>query len=223
MSSYVLMLARTNTEVPKHKGLTMFIVPLKAEGVTVQPVYTFQDERTNITFYDNVKIPDSWRLGEVDGGVRTMSASLELEHGGGFAKYQRVMLAAAEKLCHQITFEGQPLIADASARRRLARTFANIRVSELLTYRATWTIAEKKANLAYGPMAKMFSSEKFLSDARDLLDLTAPLSLSKRKGPAAEINMFYRHAQGSTIYGGTSEVHRSMIAERGLGLPRTRA
>jgi alkylation response protein AidB-like acyl-CoA dehydrogenase len=223
LSSYVLMLARTNTEVPKHKGLTMFIVPLKAEGVTVQPVYTFQDERTNITFYDNVKIPDSWRLGEVDGGVRTMSASLELEHGGGFAKYQRVMLAAAEKLCHQITFEGQPLIADASARRRLARTFANIRVSELLTYRATWTIAEKKANLAYGPMAKMFSSEKFLSDARDLLDLTAPLSLSKRKGPAAEINMFYRHAQGSTIYGGTSEVHRSMIAERGLGLPRTRA
>ena len=96
-------------------------------------------------------------------------------------------------------------------------------MSELLTYRATWVIAEKKTNLAYGPMAKMFSSEKFLSDARDLIDLTAPLSLSKRKGPAEEINMFYRHAQGSTIYGGTSEVHRSMIAERGLGLPRTRA
>ena len=44
-----------------------------------------------------------------------------------------------------------------------------------------------------------------------------------RKGAAEEINMFYRHAQGSTIYGGTSEVHRSMIAERGLGMPRTRA
>jgi alkylation response protein AidB-like acyl-CoA dehydrogenase len=223
LASYVLMLARTNTEVAKHKGLTMFIVPLKADGVTIQPVHTFQDERTNITFYDGVRIPDSWRLGEVDGGVRTMSASLELEHGGGFAKYQRKMLEAGEALCREIDWHGNPLIEDGSAQQRLARTTANIWVSELLTYRATWVIAEKKTNLAYGPMAKMFSSEKFLSDARDLLDLTAPLSLSKRKGPAAEINMFYRHAQGSTIYGGTSEVHRSMIAERNLGLPRTRA
>jgi len=223
LASYVLMLARTNTEVAKHKGLTMFIVPLKTEGVTIQPVHTFQDERTNITFYDNVRIPDSWRLGEVDGGVKTMSASLELEHGGGFAKYQRAMLAAGERLCREIVCRGKPLIDDGSAQRRLARTTANIWVSELLAFRATWVMTEKKTNLAYGPMAKMYSSEKFLSDARDLLDLTAPLSLSKREGAAAEINMFYRHAQGATIYGGTSEVHRSMIAERGLGLPRTRA
>ncbi|NML05809.1 acyl-CoA dehydrogenase [Sphingomonas sp. G-3-2-10] len=223
LASYVLMLCRTNPDVAKHKGLTMFIVPLKADGVTIQPVHTFQDERTNITFYDGVKIPDSWRLGEVDGGVRTMSASLELEHGGGFAKYQRKMLEAAETLCGEVRHHGKPLIEDASAQVRLARTTANVWASELLIYRATWVIAEKKPNLAYGPMAKMFSSEKFLSDARDLIDLTAPVSLSKRTGAAAEINMFYRHAQGSTIYGGTSEVHRSMIAERGLGLPRTRA
>ncbi|MBB5686748.1 acyl-CoA dehydrogenase family protein [Sphingobium boeckii] len=222
LSSYVLMLCRTNPDVAKHKGLTMFIVPLKAEGVTVQPVYTFQDERTNITFYDGVRIPDSWRLGDVDGGVRTMSASLELEHGGGFAKYQRAMLHAAETLCREISHQGQPLIADGSAQIRLARTTANLWASELIAFRAQWASMEKKPNLAYGPMAKMFSSEKFLSDARDLLDLTAPLSLSKRKGAVAEINMFYRHAQGATIYGGTSEVHRSMIAERALGLPRTR-
>jgi alkylation response protein AidB-like acyl-CoA dehydrogenase len=93
----------------------------------------------------------------------------------------------------------------------------------MLTFRAQWTIAEKKPNLGYGPMAKMFSSEKFLTDSRDLLDLTAPYSLSKRAGPAGFLNQCYRHAQGTTIYGGTSEVHRSMIAERGLGMPRTRA
>ena len=223
LASYVLMLCRTNSDVAKHKGLTMFIVPLKAEGVTIQPVYTFQDERTNITFYDGVRIPDSYRLGEVDGGVRTMSASLELEHGGGFGKYQRQMLKAGEQLCREIVKDGKPLIEDAGAQARLARTMANVWVSEMLTFRAQWTIAEKKENRAYGPMAKMYSSEKFLTDARDLLDLTAPLSLSKRKGAAEAINTFYRHAQGATIYGGTSEVHRSMIAERNLGLPRTRA
>lgn len=223
LSSYVLMLCRTNTEVAKHAGLTMFIVPLKAEGVTVQPVYTFQDERTNITFYDNVRIPDSWRLGEVDGGVKTMSASLELEHGGGFGKYMRKMLDAGVAACRQIHRNGRPLIEEPQAQARLARTAAHLWLAELITFRAQWVIAEKKANLAYGPMAKMFSSEKFLTDARDLLDLTAPDSLSLRPGPTAELNLFYRHAQGATIYGGTSEVHRSMIAERNLGLPRTRA
>ncbi len=223
LASYVLMLCRTNADVPKHAGLTMFIVPLKAPGVTVQPVHTFQDERTNITFYDGVRIPDSWRLGAVDGGVRTMSASLELEHGGGFSKVQRAMLKAAEELCREIRHGGRPLIEDRSAQVRLARTMANLWVSDVLAFRAQWTIAEKKPNHAYGPMAKLFSSEKFLTDARDLLDLTAPLSLSKRKGAAALVNQCYRHAHGTTIYGGTSEVHRSMIAERALGMPRTRA
>ena len=90
--------------------------------------------------------------------------------------------------------------------------------------RALWAGAEKKPNHAFGlpSSAKMFSSEKFRVDASDLLDLTAPESLTKREGPAGFINKSYRHAQGTTIYGGTSEVHRSMIAERQLGLPRTR-
>jgi 3-oxochol-4-en-24-oyl-CoA dehydrogenase len=224
ISDYVLMLTRTNSEVAKHKGLTMFIVPLKAEGVTIQPVHTFQDERTNITFYDGVKIPDSYRLGDVDAGVRTMSASLELEHGGGFAKVQQAMLDDAVKLCSEIKLPGgKRLIDTEQAQRRLARTAANVMVSLLIQFRANWVQVEGKPNLAYGPMAKLFSSEKFQSDSRDLLDLTAPHSLSKRSGPAGHLNLAYRHAHGTTIYGGTSEVHRSMVAERGLGLPRTRS
>ncbi len=224
LADYVLMLTRTNTTVAKHKGLTMFIVPLKAAGVTIQPVYTFQDERTNITFYDNVKIPDSWRLGEVDGGVRTMSLALELEHGGGFAGPMFSTIEAAETLCTRI--EGSDdtrLIESGEARTRLVRARINAEISLLLEHRATWAGAEKKPNMAYGPMAKVFSSECFMSDARDLLSLTAPVSLTKREGAAALVNQSYRHAHGTRIYGGTSEVHRSMIAERALGLPRTRA
>jgi alkylation response protein AidB-like acyl-CoA dehydrogenase len=223
IADYVLLLTRTNPDVPKHKGLTMFIAPLKAPGVEIQPVFTFQDERTNITYYDGVKIPDSYRLGDVDGGVRVMSAALELEHGGGFGKTQGRMLRAAEAVCREIVFEGRPLIEDPSARRRLARTYANVEVSNLLAHRSLWVGVENKPNPAYGPMAKMFSSEKFMSDASDLLDLTAPYSLAKRDGPAGHLNLCYRHAHGTRIYGGTSQVHRSMIAERNLGLPRSRA
>ena len=223
LTDYVLMLTRTNPDVPKHKGLTMFIVPLKAEGVTVQGVETFMDERTNITFYDGVKIPDTWRLGEIDGGARTMAASLELEHGGGFAKVQKTMLEAAVELCREIDApSGGKLIEQPNAQARLARTYANMLASEMIAFRANWAQVEKKANHAFGPMAKMFSSEKFTTDSRDLLDLTAPYSLAKRKGAAGVINLEYRHAHGTTIYGGSSEVHRSMIAEKGLGLPRSR-
>ena len=222
LTDYVLMLCRTDPDAPKHKGLTMFIVPLKAEGVTVQGVHTFMDERTNITFYDGVKIPDSWRLGAINGGGRTMAASLELEHGGGFAKVQRSMLEAAVTLARDIPAAGGKLIDTPKAQARLARTYANVLASELLGFRANWTQVHGKGNGAYGPMVKMFSSELFVTDSRDLLDLTAPHSLAKRNGPAAKLNQAYRHAHGTTVYGGTSQVHRSMIAEKGLGLPRSR-
>ncbi len=223
LTDYVLILTRTDPDLPKHKGLTMFIVPLKAEGVTIQGVHTFMDERTNISFYDNVRIPDSWRLGEINGGARTMAASLELEHGGGFAKVQRSMLENAIELCEEIKVAGGARLIDtAKAQTRLARVHANVLASELIAFRANWTQVHGKGNGAYGPMAKMFSSELFITDSRDLLDLTAPLSLSKRKGAADAVNLAYRHAHGTTIYGGTSQVHRSMIAEKGLGLPRSR-
>jgi len=222
IAQYVLMLTRTNPEVAKHKGLTLFVVPLDADGIEVQPVYTFQDERTNITYYDGVRVKDSYRLGEVDGGVRVMAAALELEHGGGFAKSQRAMVREAVELCREIRRNGRPLIESVDAQKRLARSLLHVQLSEVIENRALWAGVEKMPNMAYGPMAKLFSSEKFLSDSRDLLDLTAPHSLSKREGPAGALNLAYRHAQGTTIYGGTSEVHRSQIAERTLGLPRTR-
>ena len=223
IADYVLMLTRTNPDVPKHKGLTMFIVPLKTPGVSIQPVFTFQDERTNITYYDGVKVKDSYRLGAVDGGVKVMSGALEMEHGGGFSKSQRHMVHAAEQLCREIQYRGRPLIEDAAAQVRLARSTAHVLLSEVIAYRAVWAAVHRMPNAGYGPMAKLFSSEKFLKDSADLLNLTAPYSLSKRTGPAGFLNQCYRHAQGTTIYGGTSEVHRSMIAERGLGLPRSRA
>jgi len=223
ITDYVLLLTRTDPEVPKHKGLTMFIVPLKSPNIEIQPVFTFQDERTNITYYDGVKVPDSYRLGEVNGGVKVMAASLELEHGGGFGKSQHHLVRSAEQLCRDLQYRGRPLLEDPAAQVRLARAKAHAMISDVIAFRALWAGVQKKPNAGFGPMAKLFSSEKFLKDSADLLNLTAPESLSKREGPAGFINQCYRHSQGTTIYGGTSEIHRSMIAERALLLPRTRA
>lgn len=217
LSEYVLMLTRTNPDVPKHKGLTMFVVPLKAEGVEIQPIHTFQDERTNVTFYDNVEVPDTWRLGPVDGGTKVMAVALELEHGGGFSKTIEETLDAGVEVLRDT---GR--IAEPGVQQRLAKLRALIMTSEMIELRAMFSSVEKKPNFAFGPMAKMYSSECFLIAAREILQLTAPASLSKREGALQLINQSYRHAHGTRIYGGTSEVHRSMIAERGLGMPRTR-
>ena len=71
-------------------------------------------------------------------------------------------------------------------------------------------------------MSKFFSSEAFLQDATDLFDLAAPESLVRGKGGLGFVELSSRHATATTIYGGTSEVHRSQIAEKALSLPRSR-
>jgi alkylation response protein AidB-like acyl-CoA dehydrogenase len=223
LADYVLMLARTDPDSAKHRGLTMFIVPLKTEGVEIQPIFTFQGERTNTTFYDEVKIPDSYRLGEVNGGARVMSASLAMEHGASWDKTQWHLLHEAETFCRDTKRDDKPMIEDGKVTTRLAKVTAHNLITEMLAWRAMWAAVEKRPAQGQGSMGKLFSSESFLADSADLLDLCAPESLTESSGPAAYINLSYRHAQGTTIYGGTSEVHRSVVAERALNLPRTRA
>jgi alkylation response protein AidB-like acyl-CoA dehydrogenase len=222
IANYVLMLCRTNPDLPKHKGLTMFMVPLKAKGVEIQAVHTYMEDRTNITFYDGVHIPDGYRLGDVDAGLRTMSAALELEQMSTYTRQLRTLADAAAELCRTIERDGRPLIESTGAQTRIARTVADALVAEMLGMRALWGIQNKRDLPAAGPMSKMFSSERLVRDSSDLLDLTSPDSLSQQEGPAKAINFAYRYSHGTTIWAGTSEIHRSLIAERVLGLPRSR-
>ncbi len=222
-ADYVILLTRTDPDAPKHKGITMFIVPLKVEEVTVQEVKTFQDERTNITYYDGVRVPDEYRLGEVNGGLKVLALALEIEQGMTFAPYHHRMIRAAERLCTTaLDRDGAPSIEHADTRRRLTRAATNALAADCLRKRILWVTAEGKPNFAYGPASKLFSSEVYRSDAFDLLNLTAPESLAFASKDAAFVNQCFRHSQVAVTYGGTSEVQRSQIAEKTLGLPRTR-
>lgn len=224
ISDYVLLLTRTDSGGRKHEGLTMFVVPLKGAGVEVQPVYTFIDERTNVTFYDGVRVPDSYRLGEAGKGVQVMAASLSLEQSGAaFTHDQGKMVKAAESICRKNMRDGRRLIEHAGTQSRLARAYAHVEITRMISLRALWSGVNGKPDKGFGAMSKLFSSEAFRRDSADLLDLTAPHSLLDRTGPAGVLNLSYRHAHGTTVYGGTSEVHRSIIAERNLQLPRSRA
>ncbi len=224
LASYVLLLTRTDPDLPKHKGITLFLVPMDTPGIEVQPIYTYMDERTNATFFSDVRIPDRYRLGEVNGGVKVMSAALQLEQGAsGYHQAERTMVKAAADWARRNNRDGKPAIEHPDTLARLARTQGHARIIELMAVRSVWAQANGRADQAQGPASKVFTTSKFISDSADLLDLTAPDSLVRGKSGLGLIEQGYRHSAATSVYGGTSEVLRSMVAERRLGMPRSRA
>ncbi len=224
LASYVLLLTRTDPDVPKHKGLTLFLVPLKVPGVEIQPVHTFMDERTNATFYADVRIPDRYRLGEINGGVRMMSTALSMEQGGSHYHHQmRKMVSAVLEWARDEQRGGAPLIEHPGTLSRLARVYTHSAISEGLAARVLAARLANEPDLAYGPASKVFTTEAFIKDSADLLDLAAPGSLIRGKDGLGVVEIGYRHSTATSVYGGTSEVLRSMVAERRLSLPRSRA
>jgi alkylation response protein AidB-like acyl-CoA dehydrogenase len=222
LADYVLLIARTDPDAPKHRGLTIFLVPMDLPGIAVQPVHTLQDERTNITFYDNVRVPDRYRLGPVDGGLSVMAAAMEIEHGGeGYHIHHHSLMEAALDWARAPGPDGKAPIEDARTLARLARAATHLQLADLLCRRATWQGEHHKLTRASGPMAKLFATEIYMKDAADLTALTAPASLAHRTPALAEIEEKQRQSIGQTIYGGTSEVHRTIIAQHRLGLPRS--
>ena len=224
ISQYVLLLTRTNPDAKKRDGLTLFLMPLDLPGVAIQAVHTLLDERTNITFYDNVRVPDRYRLGEVDRGIDVMSAALLLEHGGeGYFVSQLSLLREATAWALASPGGNRPApIESEEVRARLARVAVHTEVSDLLCRQAVWAASEGVPGRAFGPMSKLFSTSAYLEDSADLVQLAAPDSLLRSDHGLGRIELAARHSLGPTIYGGTSEVHRSIIAEQALGMPRTR-
>ncbi len=78
---YVYLITNTDPDAPKHQSLTMFLVPLNTPGVEIQPIRTVDGDRTNITYYSDVRIDDKYRLGEVNGGWGVLRDALNDEHG----------------------------------------------------------------------------------------------------------------------------------------------
>ncbi|MDX9741726.1 MAG: acyl-CoA dehydrogenase [Gammaproteobacteria bacterium] len=224
VAGYIFLLVRTAPELPKHAGLTLFLVPMDLPGIEIQAIHTMQDERSNLTYLSEVRVPDRYRIGEVNGGTAVMSASLEIEHGGNqyrlsFSNMYRHAVAWAKTAVR----DGRALITQPDARRRLARVAVHQVVATDLCYRALWAAADGvPGRVAFGPMSKLFSTEHYRADAADLMDLAAPESLFPGRDGLGHVEIGYRQSIGMTLYGGTSEVHRSLVAEQGLGMPRSR-
>lgn len=223
IADYVLMLTRTDPDAKKHAGITLFLVPLKAPGVEIHKVETLMGERTNITYYQDVRVSDAMRLGDVNAGVFVMIKALETEHSGsGYHMGQISLWLHAMQWASEADANGVRPLDNPEIRRGLARVRARINVSESLMFRSIWASEEHIEGGLFGPKSKLFASESYTTNSWELMRLAAPFSLFEGREGLGGIEQGHRRAYGTTIYGGTSEIHRSRIAESALGLPRTR-
>lgn len=218
-ADYILMLTRTTPGLKKHQGLTMFLMPLNEPGFDMQPIKALNGERVNACFWSDVRIADRYRLGEIDQGAKVMISALGFEQGGaGYWAVHKAMLG------HAIAWaERSGDIKRPDVRAALAKVAVHEKAADMLCRREIWAEMEGQAHPAYGPMAKLFTTEWLDRDAASIVEIAAPLSLIKGIDPDLDsMELYMRRGLASTIHGGTSEVHRSLIAEKFLKMPKSR-
>jgi len=226
-ADWIFLLTRTSGEGPKHAGLTFFLVPMDTPGISLQAVRTLPGKRVNVTFLDGVRVGDEWRVGAVDGGWQVMLVALSFERGlaGGVRDAER-LLRVTEEFARRVPPEGGgPPIRDPVVRERLVRLAIDTEVADLLAGRAAWVAASGRLPGTEGAAARLFASESFTRAASWAIDLAGTEGLVQSPERGGRIDGFFEHcyrlAPGTTLAGGTSEIQRNLIAQRGLGLPRT--
>jgi len=226
--THVFLLARTNPDAPKHKGLTMFLVPTDAQGYERQPIYTLGGQVTNSTYYTDVRVPDSARVGGVDEGWAAMHVALVFERGGGGRGQAGPTVAERAASWAQSTArdDGTTYYDDPVNRERLARIALELEVSRLLGLRVRWMSGRGELPGVEGSMHKLFWPESDQRRYGELVDLLGPEGVLQPEAEGApltgEFERSFRMAVVGTIYGGSSEIQREIIAERRLGLPKSR-
>ncbi len=221
-ASWVILLTRTDPELPPRRGLTMFILPMDTPGITVDPVHTMATERTNATYYDDVRVGDEAVLGAVNGGWATMMVALSFERGVMGGTNPGVAL-----LRHFADWAAESgLVESPTCRERLARMAIDNHVATLLTQRSAWIAASGGQAGLEGSITKVFAVEAYQKAARWCQEMAGPAGLLQFHQPGAAAGGFVdydaRHSPVTTIYGGTTEINRNNIAERHLGLPKAR-
>jgi alkylation response protein AidB-like acyl-CoA dehydrogenase len=218
--------ARTDPEAPKHFGITLFLVPLDQPGITIRPIWTMGDERTNEVFFDDVFVHDDYVVGDLNRGFQYISEALDLERFTMFTFspiQQRLDL-----LCDYVrteTVDGVPLREDPVIRQRIAQLVTQGEVARVLGLRVVAASMKGGAPpTTESSEYKLYATElsKRLADAS--MDIGAPgtqLRVHTEDAPMkGRAESTYRYTVIDTIGGGASEIQKNIIARRKLGLPK---
>jgi len=217
--------ARTNPD-DKHRGITLFLVPMNHPGLEVHATWTIGDERTNEVYFSNVFVPDDYVVGELNHGFQYISEALDLERFTMFTFtpiLQRLELLV--DFVKNETRDGEPLKDDPNVRHKIAQLATHAEVARVLGLKFVAKSAMgKKPPTGEASMYKLFATglSKKLADAS--MDIGGPgtqLRVGTEEAPMqGRAESTYRYTVIDTIGGGASEIQKNIIARRQLGLPK---
>ena len=218
--------ARTDPEVAKHFGITLFLAPLDDPGITVNGIWTMGDERTNDVFLDNVFVHDDYVVGEVNKGFQYISEALDLERFTMFT-YSPIK-QRLDLLCDHVATEeidGEPLRDDPVVRKQIARLATDAEVARVLGLRfVAKSMKGGAAPTSEASEYKLFATELSKRLANASMDLGGPGSQLRVKTEEAPMKgraeSTYRYTVIDTVGGGGSEIQKNIISRRKLGLPK---
>jgi alkylation response protein AidB-like acyl-CoA dehydrogenase len=216
---YIYMVVRTDPEAPKHRNISEMIVDLNSPGVTVRPLINIAgEEHFNEVFFDGVKVPKKYLIGEKNRGWYQIVRQLDLERSGP----ERIM--TNYPLLQDMIEYAKKVGVSGEIKYKLAQLEVEFEVGRLLIYRVAWLLSQGKIPNYETAMSKVFGTEfeqRVANLSTQILGLYGQLMPDSRYAPLngrAALN--YLDCVGYTLRAGTSEILRGVVATRGLGLGR---
>jgi alkylation response protein AidB-like acyl-CoA dehydrogenase len=222
-ADYIWLAARTDPDVKKHKGISIFIVPTSAPGFSWQPLRTMPGVETYYTFYDDVRVPASAIVAGENEGWKLITTQLNFERAS------LGTLGAVEPLFHKTLAwaraterDGGRVVDEPWVQSALARVEAQVEAYKLLNLRVNCSMSDGALGMGEASAVKVFGTELTQQVAHQLLEVLGPPGT--RKDDAAPLRgaleSAYRIAVINTFGGGANEVQRDIVAMAGLGMPR---
>jgi alkylation response protein AidB-like acyl-CoA dehydrogenase len=224
VADWCMLLVRTNSDAPKHKGLTCLLVDMKSEGIEVRPLRMISgDSGFNEVFFTNVCVPVTHVLGRLDEGWTAAMVALGNERANLGTGMYVVFKRNLDALIHRVratTHIGRPLSADPLVRQKLAQADLELEVFRLNTLRS---LSRMSKTVTAGPessILKLYWSEMNQRIAQTALEVLGP-EAQQWDFDRGRWAYQYLRSRANTIEAGTSEVQRNILAQRVLGLPRS--
>ncbi|HXF50276.1 MAG TPA: acyl-CoA dehydrogenase, partial [Dehalococcoidia bacterium] len=226
MAKYMILLARTDPDAPKHRGITYFILDMKSPGVTVRPLINMADSHEfNEVFFDNVRVPKENVIGEENRGWYVAVTTLDFERSsignaiGMKQSVEEIIAFAREHADEPVsTLKTNPLL-----RYELADRMIEVEVARMLSYRVASLQNRGLIPNYEASLLKLYSTElnqRIARTAIKVLGLYGQVRDREHSPTKGRWTQTFLRSVAYTIEGGTSEIQRNIIAQRGLGLPR---
>jgi alkylation response protein AidB-like acyl-CoA dehydrogenase len=227
-ADYVWLATRTNPEVKKHKGISLFIVPTDTPGFKVEPMRLMSEHDINTTYYEDVRLPATNLVGGENNGWTLITNQLNHERvtlcSPGIV--ERVLTDVRRWAQQTELPDGRRVVDQEWVQVNLARVHAKLEFLRLINWKVAWTATQGKLDVADASTTKVFGTEFYLEAFRLLGEVMGQQTYLRRGSPEAvlkgKIEQLYRSLLILTFGGGVNEVQRDLIGMFGLGLPRSR-